>query len=160
MALLLSVAAAISLPVIAFALFNLVCLLRNYLAARKFGVPIRIIPVDHLNPLWFLVSQRVVSLLRQLPLGLGDNNITKYNYLGFEIPLRWQGHEEMGDAYVLCSPSRNWLYLGNPDVINVMFKRHNDFPHDSELTAMLDVFGPNISTVSYTWASGKFSRLC
>lgn len=93
-------------------------------------------------------AQRVVFYLRKLPFGMGDNNITKYNYLGFDIPIRWKSHEEMGDAFILCSPARNWLYLGNPDDITAMLKRSADFPHDSELTAMLGIFGPNISTVS------------
>lgn len=150
MTLLASSAGAILLLSLAYTLHSSICLLRNYIAARKLGVPVRIIPVDHINPLWSLASQKVVSLLRRLPFGLGDNNITKYNYLGFEIPLRWKTHEEMGDVFVLCSPARNWLYLGNPDIITGMLKRNNDFPHDSELTAMLDVFGPNISTVSET----------
>lgn len=148
MGLLTSLAVVIPLLILAVTLYSVVCLLRNYLVARKLGVPVRIIPVDHINPLWYLVNQQVAALLRRLPFGLGDNNITKYNYLGFEIPLRWKSHQEMGDAFVLCSPARNWLYLGSPDVITTMLKRNNDFPHDSELTAMLDVFGPNISTVS------------
>lgn len=148
MGLLKSTAVVIPLLILAFTLHSMVCLLRNYLVARKLGVPVRIIPIDHINPPWTLVNQQVVTLLRKLPFGLGDNNITKYNYLGFEIPLRWKSHQEMGDAFVLCSPARNWLYLGNPDHITAMLKRNNDFPHDSELTAMLDVFGPNISTVS------------
>ncbi|KAG8159133.1 hypothetical protein KVR01_010794 [Diaporthe batatas] len=146
MGLFTSLAVVIPLLTLAFTLHSLVCLLRNYLVARKLGIPVRIIPVDHINPLWSIVSQQVVALLRRLPFGLGDNNITKYNYMGFEIPLRWKSHQEMGDAFVLCSPARNWLYLGNPDDITAMLKRNNDFPHDSELTAMLDVFGPNIST--------------
>lgn len=147
MALLTSAAGAVLLLLLASTLYSLACLLRNYLVARKIGVPVRIIPVDHINPLWLLVSQRVVSVLRRLPSWLGDNNITKYDYLGFEIPIRWSSHAEMGDAFVLCTPSRNWLYIGNPEVITAMLKRPNDFPHDSQLTAMLDVFGPNISTV-------------
>lgn len=146
MGILTTSAVVIPLLILAFTLHSLVCLLRNYLVARKLGVPVRIIPVDHINPLWYLFNQQVAALLRKLPFGLGDNNITKYNYLGFEIPLRWKSHQEMGDAFVLCSPARNWLYLGNPDIITAMLKRNNDFPHDSELTAMLDVFGPNIST--------------
>lgn len=152
MALLLTAAVVILVLVTAFTLHSSICLLQNYLAARKIGVPVRIIPVDHINSLWYLVSQRLASVLRRLPFGLADNNITKYNYLGFEIPIRWKSHEEMGDAFILCSPARNWLYLGDPDVITTMMKRYSDFPHDSELTAMLDVFGPNISTVSYTHA--------
>lgn len=143
MALLLTAAATVSLLVTAYTFYSSFCLLRNYLAARKIGVPVRIIPVDHINPIWYLFGQQVVSLLKRVGF---DNNITRYNYLGFEIPLRWKAHQELGDAYILCSPAKNWLYLGDPDVINTMMRRGSDFPHDSELTAMLDVFGPNIST--------------
>lgn len=145
---LLGPAGVVLLLTLAYTLYSSICLLRNYISARKIGVPVRIIPIDHINPLWTLVNQRVVFLLRRLPFGLGNNNITKYNYLGFEIPLRWKSHEQMGDAFILCSPSRNWLYMGNPDDITAMLKRNTEFPHNSELTAMLDIFGPNISTVS------------
>lgn len=143
MALLLNVVGAILVLVTGSILHSSICLLWNYTQARKMGVPVRVIPVDHINPIWYLVSQQVVSLLKRLGF---NNNITTYNYLGFEIPLRWKSHEELGDTYILCSPSRNWLYLGSPDAITTMMRRPNDFPHDSELTAMLDVFGPNIST--------------
>lgn len=143
MALLLNFVGAILVLVAGFILHSSISLLYNYTQARKIGVPIRVIPVDHINPIWYLVSQQVVSILKRLGF---NNNITTYNYLGFEIPLRWKSHEKLGDTYILCSPSRNWLYLGSPDAITTMMRRPNDFPHDSELTAMLDVFGPNIST--------------
>ncbi|KAL1872672.1 hypothetical protein Daus18300_004218 [Diaporthe australafricana] len=143
-------AGVILLLILVYGLHSSFCLLKNYISACKIGIPVRIIPVDHINPLWSLASQRVVFYLRKLPFGLGDNNITKYNYLGYDIPLRWKSHEEMGDAFILCSPARNWLYLGNPDDITAMLKRSADFPHDSELTAMLDIFGPNISTAQGT----------
>lgn len=64
MALLLFAAAAVLLLVTTFALYSSICLLQNYLAARKIGVPVRIIPVDHINPLWYLISQQTVSLLK------------------------------------------------------------------------------------------------
>lgn len=113
-------------------LHSSICLLRDYTAARRIGVPVRIVPMDHINPLNFMLSQSVVSVLRRLPFGLGNNNITKYNYLGFDVPLRWKAHEEMGDAYILCSPARNWLYIGNPESITAILKSSNDFPHNSD----------------------------
>lgn len=79
MALLLTAVGVISLLIIAFTLHSSICLLQNYVAARKIGLPIRIIPVDHINPLWYLVSQQIVALMRRLPFGLAHNNITKFN---------------------------------------------------------------------------------
>lgn len=134
--------------ILAYTIHSAICLSQNYQIARKLGVPVRIIPVDHINPLWTIVSGRVAGLLKKLPFGLGDNTITRYNYLGFDIPLRWKAHEELGDVFILCSPAMIWLYLGHPDDITSMLKRNADFPHNSELTAMLDVFGPNIGSVS------------
>lgn len=147
-ALLPSLAGGALLLLLAVILHSCACLLRNYLAARRLDVPIRVIPFDHLNPLWSLPSQRVTSLLRRLPGALGDNNLTRYNYMGFDLRVRCDAHAEMGDVFAMVSPARIWLYLGHPDDISTMLRRHRDFPHDSELTAMLDVFGPNISTVS------------
>lgn len=88
MAVLALATGAILLLILAFIVHSSICLLRNYLAARKVGVPIRIIPVDRINPLWSLASQRVVSLVRRLPFGLGNNNLTKYDYMGSDTPLR------------------------------------------------------------------------
>lgn len=60
MALLWTACTLISLLIAAFTLHSSICLLRNYIAARRIGVPVRIIPSDHINPLWYLVNQRVV----------------------------------------------------------------------------------------------------
>lgn len=43
---------------------------------------------------------------------------------------------------MMVLPARMWLYLSNQEDITTMLKRNKDFPHDSELTAMLDVFAP------------------
>lgn len=134
--------------VVGYSIYSAICLLRNYLVARAIGVPVRIIIVDHINPLWILVSQPVVSLLKLLPYGLGDNNITRFNYLGWEYNVRWAAHNEMGDIFMLCSPSRIWLYLGTPELVTAVLKRPNDFTHDSRLTAPLECFGPNIATAT------------
>ena len=133
---------------VAYTLYSTLCLFRNYLVARTIGVPVRIILVDHINPFWMLISQPVVSLLKRLPFGLGDNGMTRWNYLGWEYPLRWKAHYEMGDVFILCSPSRLWVYLGTPELVTAVLRRPNEFPHDSKLTAMLDCFGPNIATVN------------
>lgn len=77
---------------VGYSIYSAVCLLRNYLVARAIGVPVRIIIVDHINPFWILVSQPVISLLALLPFGLGDNNITRFNYLGWEYNVRWAAH--------------------------------------------------------------------
>lgn len=147
MGILVTAATIVLLSAFTFVFYSAVCLLTNYLVARRIGVPVRIILVDHINPLWMLISQPVASILRRLPFGLGNNNITNYNYLGWEYRMRWKAHSEMGDLFILCSPTRLWLYLGSPELISAVLRRPTDFPHDSEFAAMMDCFGPNIATV-------------
>ncbi|KAK5996637.1 Cytochrome P450 monooxygenase-like protein [Cladobotryum mycophilum] len=92
-----------------------------------------------------LVDRKALSVCRRLP--FGNNNFTRYNWRGWELPDRYRSHYEMGDAFIIVTPGRNWLYLANPDVLMEVFRRRTDFPRCIELTEVLNVFGPNMSTV-------------
>lgn len=131
---------------LAWMLYCNLCLLRNYLVARKIGVPLRVIPIDHVNPLWMLVDKKILSLVKKLP--WSNNSFTRYNFRTWEMNDRCDSHHEMGDAFIIVTPRRNWLYIANPDVIMDMFRRRSEFSQCIELTEMLDVFGKNLGTVS------------
>lgn len=122
----------------ALGLNNLWGLFRNYQKARKVGVPIRIVIISPLNPIWMLLDRRVLSFVRRLPFGLGDNSFTRYNWRGWEVEDRCKTHEELGDAFILCSSYRNTLQIGNPDAVVEMLRRSKDFPHDAQLTGEID----------------------
>lgn len=128
-----------------FAAWSAASLLRNYLIARKIGIPIRIIPIDHVNPIWFLIDGHVQPVVKRL---FGESTFTRYNYRGWELFDRYYTHKELGDAYILVTPGRNWVYIASPEALTNIFHRRTDFPRCLELTEMLNVFGPNISTVS------------
>lgn len=117
--------------------YSCYCLYRNYIIAREIGVPIRIIPIDHLNKLWLLADKQVTTFIRQLPGSLGNNSFTRFNYRGWHERDGLRAHEEMGEAFVLVSPSRNWLYLANPDALIDMYRRGKDFPRWVEITSTL-----------------------
>lgn len=119
-------------------------MLRNYAAARTIGVPIRIIPICPFNPLWALVDRKAVALLRRLPL-VGNNTFTRYNWRGWDLEDRWKSHAEMGDAFVMVTPSHNLLFLGEPEAAMSVYKRPVDFPRPVFISEALKVFGPNIS---------------
>ncbi|KAK7748118.1 hypothetical protein SLS53_001371 [Cytospora paraplurivora] len=133
--------------VASWTLYCLFCLFRNYSVARKTGLPIRVIPIDHTNALWTLLDRKVLSLVRKLPGILGDNSFTRYNFRTWELHDRYKTHRELGDVFIMVTPGRNWLYIGNPDLIMEMFRRRTDFPQCIELTEILDVFGKNLGTV-------------
>lgn len=133
---------------LAWTLYCNLCLLRNYLVARKIGLPLRVIPIDHVNPLWMLVDTKILSFVKKLPGVLGNNSFTRYNFRTWEMKDRCDSHHEMGDAFIIVTPRRNWLYIANPDVLMDIFRRRSEFPQCIELTEMLDVFGKNLGTVS------------
>ncbi|KAK8098955.1 uncharacterized protein PG998_012196 [Apiospora kogelbergensis] len=134
-----------SLLTAALAVNTAVHLFKNYRLAKAIGAPIRIIPISPLNPFWALVDRKVLSFIRLLP--YGDNSFTRYNWRGWEVADRWRSHHEMGDIWVLVTPLRNWVYINEPDALMSVFRRGNEFTRPVFVTAVLDVFGPNISTV-------------
>ncbi|KAI0598178.1 hypothetical protein F4775DRAFT_556888 [Biscogniauxia sp. FL1348] len=95
----------------------------NYLEAKKISVPIRIIPVDHLNKAWLLADRQSTSLFRHLPGVLGKNNFTRFNYRGWHEHDGLRAHKEMGEAFVLVTPSHNWLHLADPDSLISVYHR-------------------------------------
>ncbi|KAJ8127229.1 hypothetical protein O1611_g6409 [Lasiodiplodia mahajangana] len=56
----------------------------------------------------------------------------------------------MGDAYIQVSSRNIWLYIADPVAIVDIWRRGKEFPRDVSVTAILDVFGPNISTAQGT----------
>ncbi|KAF2865485.1 cytochrome P450 [Massariosphaeria phaeospora] len=134
------------LPPILFLVFTLYSLLRNYLIARKIGLPIIILPISPENPVWMLLAHHVVPLLQYVPFGNG--NFSKFCHIGWEFEDKYHAHEELGDAFVHVTPGKNWIYLCNAETMHDVIRRERqgDFGRPVELLAMLDVFGPNLST--------------
>ncbi|QSZ36703.1 hypothetical protein DSL72_006586 [Monilinia vaccinii-corymbosi] len=138
----LLIALLVLLP-ISFGFWNLFCLVRNYRIASKIGVPIRILIASGDNPVWILVSGIVLPVVRAV---FGDCDIARYSRPGWEFRDKYRMHQELGDVVIHVSAGRNWLYLCNPEAVNEIFKRRDDFDRPPDLLAVLAVFGPNIST--------------
>ncbi|KAK3946141.1 putative cytochrome P450 [Diplogelasinospora grovesii] len=150
MALMSALLSALLWPALGLASFTLycaVCLTRNYLIARRIGLPIRVIPIDHTNPFWMMVDRKVLSFVKKLPGFLGDNDFTRFNFRAWEMYDRLRPHREMGDAFIIVTPQRIWFYLADPEALMECFRRRLDFPRCTELTEILNVFGTNLSTV-------------
>ncbi|KAI0533327.1 cytochrome P450 [Xylaria digitata] len=131
--------------VLAWTVYSWVCLLQNYLAARKLGIPIRVLPISHGNPFWMIVDKTIIRFVRRLP--FGDSSFTRYNWRGWEVDDKCRSHLEMGDVYMQVTPGKNWLYLCNPESLLDVFRRRSSFPRPLEIYELLNIFGPNLSTV-------------
>ncbi|CAG9984165.1 unnamed protein product, partial [Clonostachys byssicola] len=148
MALLLKLVYAFGLYVAVASVYSFCRLIQNYRIARRVGVPIRFVPIDHNNRLWLVVDRKVAWLLRRwLPFGLGDNNLTRFDWRGWEFEDKYKEHLLLGDAFMHVSPDKNWLYVCNPDSVLDILRRGRDFPRPMEIYELLNFFGPNLATV-------------
>ncbi|KAK5632012.1 hypothetical protein RRF57_007726 [Xylaria bambusicola] len=143
----------------AWVVYSSYCLYCNYLEALKIGVPVRIIPISHLNKLWLLIDKRVIFTIRRLPGVLGGNNFTRFNYRGWHEDDGTQAHDEMGEAFVLVTPSHNWLYIAEPEALMNMYRRGKDFPRWTEITK-IHFFGMvKLLTTNKSQSSGEQWRM-
>ena len=118
-----------------------------YAIARKIGLPVIVVPISPSNPIWLLAGRHIVPLLRKLPFGSGS--FTRFGYAGWQFHDKYRVHRELGDAITFATPGHNWIYVCNADTIHDILRRERqgEFARPVELLAMLDVFGPNLSTV-------------
>jgi cytochrome P450 len=144
----LSVILAILLPVVLFLVSTAWSLFCNYAIACKVGLPVIIVPISPENPLWMLLARYVIPILQYVPFGNG--NFSRFCHVGWEFEEKASAHIELGDAFIFATPGKNWIYLCDADAIHDIIKRERsgEFARPVELLAMLDVFGPNISTMN------------
>jgi hypothetical protein len=108
------------------------CLFANYWIIRNIGLPLRVVPISPENPLWMIVDKKVfIPIFERSPFGTGS--FTRYNWRGWEFKDKAQSHLEMGDAFVLITPGRNWFYLCNAEALADVFHRRVDFPRPLEI---------------------------
>jgi len=129
MAWFINLVAIVSSVACAAAINNILCIIRNYRAARTLGVPIRIIPFSPINNFWALIDRRTTAFCRRsLPFFFGGNNsFTRYNWRGWEVEDRYRSHAEMGDIWILVTPFKNWLYINDPEALMAVYRRGADF---------------------------------
>lgn len=136
---------ALLAAVILVPIYYLSCIYRNYLAARKFGIPIVILPLDNMNPISYLFSRRAHKLLTRL--GLPD--VLRRGHLAFTFHAKAAPFLEWDcGAFVQVTPGRNWICLADPFATQQLYQaeRRGEITRPIETIEMLNVFGPNVST--------------
>lgn len=151
---------SLSLGTVLYVLYGL---LVNYNAARKTGLPFIVLPFDSGNPLWLIIDRKIVQFVRRIPFCSGT--FTRFNWRGWEIWDRYRAHQQLGDAIFFVTPGKNYLQLCDAEAVSDIFQRRAGFPRPPESTGkilaytqlrdihqrlleMLNIFGPNVGTVS------------
>jgi cytochrome P450 len=138
---------ALLVALVVLPVYYLACIYRNYLVARKLGIPIVIVPVDNINPLSYLFSGTFHRLLTRL----GFPNVLRHGHLAWAFREKARPFVEWDcGAFVQVTPAANWISLVDPVGAQQMYQaeRRGDIARPYDAIKMLGVFGPNISTVS------------
>ena len=87
---------------------------KSYNSVRSIGRPITVSTTRIMNPFWILLYWilPVRPFLRRLPLGFGK--WVDYTYFGWQYDYMGWTHQQLGPAFVLCTPSLNEVMLAEP----------------------------------------------
>ena len=117
----------------------------NLTAAKASGITYTIVPFLTVNRLYMLACIILIPLMRILP--------KKWTEPWFDLTLEWgwdrryEPFKRFGsDTFIAVSPERNVLYTADPDVINQITTRRNDFPKALEVYESLKIYGKNVVT--------------
>ncbi|KAF5016172.1 hypothetical protein F66182_12232, partial [Fusarium sp. NRRL 66182] len=88
----------ISLPLVLFATVRTYNLIKNYNSARKYGLPIILLPVSF-EDVWWMIIRPLFAWVERLPLGLGDWYV--YTEMGWPTVDGDRTTKRLGENFVL-----------------------------------------------------------
>jgi hypothetical protein len=115
----------------------------NYSKIVKLGLPIVIVPISPDNPLWIAIQISCGRILRYFP--FSATSFTRHCRLGWEFHDRFQTHLRLGDAWILVTPARNWLYVANANSITDILSRGREFTRPVWMLGMFNVSAINVT---------------
>lgn len=131
------------LSVLAWIAWSCITLTTNYISARRFRLPIVTIPFSPDGAIWIILQPFVLPLLERLPFGNGT--FTRFCRFGWEWPDQAKSYREMGDAWILCTPVNNWVYLADSQAVDSIFSRPADFTRPLQLYSAFILLEYNVS---------------
>ena len=124
--------------------YNCYCVYQNYVKVSRLGLPCVYSPVTPDNPLWIAFQLLCRNAIDYFPFSAIP--LTRHCRVGWEFHVRYKIHSSLGDAFILVTPKRNWLYVADEKAVMDIFARNRDFTTPTWMTDVLGAFGPNIST--------------
>jgi hypothetical protein len=108
-----------------YVLYNACSVYVNYVKASRLGLPLVLSPITPDNPLWIALQTAFGGILRYFP--FAASSFTRHCRLGWEFHDRFQTHARLGDAWMLVTPAKNWLYVADAEAVTDIFGRGQDF---------------------------------
>jgi cytochrome P450 len=139
-----ALAASLGLLLLAWGALRSVKLIANYWTARKFGLPIVVVPVSW-EDTWWVVVWRKFAWIERIPV------------FGYWLPFsrhawtqqsRYRPHEKYGDAFVVVSPNKVEVMVNEP-VAGVELQAHyKSWVKPPPIYVLFEMFGPGVISVN------------
>lgn len=120
-------------------------LYRNYIAARRIGLPIIVTPLSWQDPVWMLVAPKF-AWLERLPFGLGS--WYRYSYLGWNLYDRYDTHKRLGGAFTIVSPQQNEVILCHTSNLRQIMHKYHKWQRPRVLYSIFAGLGENAVSVN------------
>ena len=115
----------------AWLLYSGLALINNVRRARSMKVPLVVVPISPMNILWIVIEPLFFKVLDSLPFKFG--NFSRYGRRGWHFHDKAASHVELGDAWALVTPRETFLNICDPEAINEIFARRQDFIRPTQL---------------------------
>ena len=79
------------------------------------GIPVCLQPINATSPIWLLLYQRLVPLVKRLPFGLGS--WVRVNYPSWNLEDKYRVHSELGDIFGCACPDEIAVYVADPTAV-------------------------------------------
>lgn len=135
-----------ALPILFFITRRVTNLTRNYISARKYGLPIILLPVSFEDP-WWLLLRPLFSFFSHLPFNLGH----WYLYTTMGWPQEDANHSllKYGENFVLCSPRSNILVTAEQGVLEAVWGVHGKgWGLQEDQGQLFAFYGQNVSSTN------------
>ncbi|KAF2106449.1 putative cytochrome P450 [Lophiotrema nucula] len=121
-------------------------LLRNYIAARKYGLPIIVIPTCF-EDAWWILLRPLFAWVERLPFNLG------YWYIYTEMGWVQQDTNKTllrlnTENFILCSPTCNQIVTAYPPALDEVVRGHKKWPQPGAQSQLFAFYGQNVSSTN------------
>jgi hypothetical protein len=100
-------------------------LMRYRNIAKSTGLPYIVSPFGSHDPVWIVFQRFLRPALENLPLGMGT--WVKYMVRGWNCYDKAKSHEQLGNVFMLVTPSGNDMYIADAAASDSVLSRRKDF---------------------------------